>query len=192
MDSIFLCELLYRQTMAYSLTEEFLSPRNRGALSRHVGRDVSQEARQWAAGARLDDYESVQGSRLEELQLANRRFVGSLGPRADEWDESWGQKYPGRHVEGQTSYFGVDQMRAIDAQLEQVVVRTNANFRYNNRIPGWEAALYRRHYDRDAHPEGLKDIRSLEQAPAGYDLSGVFEPSRWTSADSHLWNDCLN
>jgi hypothetical protein len=77
----------------------------------------------------------------------------------------------------QYSHLTADDIRNIDVWQKQDTVRSNGNFRYNNKIPFWQCTMNIRHYDRDS--DGLHNIdadqASLETHVRGYDMSSIMK-----------------
>lgn len=177
-----------RTHIANSLERMFLSDSNTRDLTAYLGRDATAEMKTYAAAENLDDYESVQMDYSEALDFVNNKFVKERKNKGYELNMSVGQKYPKFYIDEGVERYSVDDFRTHDAQLTQEVQRSNANFRYNNKLKKWETSLYTRNYDRDYHETGLRDTRELNTLVRGYRMGKIYGPNDYESADSTMYN----
>jgi hypothetical protein len=171
-----------------SLEWMFLDKGNVTKISNAIGRDAKVEMKKWAETEELDDYESVSLNYDEMLVFVNKKFIKEHKKVQTGISLAEGQKYPKHIIYDNTQGFGVDDWRSMDAQYTQVVQRSNSNFRYRNSVKTWETSLYKRHYDRDNHAEGLGDVRELRTIQRGYDMGKIHLPNEFTSSDSLMYS----
>jgi hypothetical protein len=188
----------------HPIREAFLSSANVREIGGRVAGAAGVPAimKKWAdtVVGDFDTYSSAQGDMSESLAYVNQTFLTWLGRqgrdraapisfvgRGQSQHHPESRNYPKLYVEDGVENYDVDDFRAHDAQFEQHVMRTNANFRYNNRLLPWQCAMQKRYYDREAFPEGLRDHRELEQPARAYDMSGAWGPNKYTSSDSLMY-----
>jgi hypothetical protein len=170
-----------------SLEAMFLSKSNTRDLTAYLGRNALKEMKAWAAKKSLDDYESVSMDFSETLDFANTEFVKDHKQKGYELNMAEGQKHPKFYIDEGVERYNVDDFRTHDAQSTQEVFRSNANFRYGNKIKQWRIKQHSHHYDRDAHEAGLRDTRELNTLQRGYNMSSIYKGSAgnpYVSSDS--------
>ena len=171
-----------------SLNRMFLSSQNIRDVSAYIGRDATSDMKKWSLTHDLDDYESVQMDWSEALDFVNIEFAKGRKNAPYELNMARGQKYPKHYIDEGVERYSVEDWRAHDAQSTQEVMRSNENFRYGNKFKRWEIGLYKRHYDRDYHETGLRDIRELNNPERGYDMSKIYGPNEYESCDSAMYD----
>ena len=169
-----------------SLERLFLGRRNVSWVSNKLGYNALEDMKKWAQENDLDDFESIQMDYSEALDYANKQFMKTKTEVLDQVTRELymtgtsrpevERKYPKAWIPEGTFNYTVADWRNKDAYVEQEVFRTNANFRYKNKIKSWQTHLHTRHFDRD--PEmGRKDTRSLETLVRGYDMEAIHGPN---------------
>ena len=169
-----------------SLEELFLSRRNVLWISKKLGYNALNDMKKWGEENHLDDFESIQMNHSEALDYANKQFIKTKTEVLDKVTKELATrgtsrpteetKYPKAWIPNGTLGYTTNDFRNIDAYYEQEVFRTNADFRYNNKIKSWQTHLHTRHVDRD--PEiGRKDTRSLETLVRGYNMDNILGPN---------------
>ena len=176
------------QHIVKSLEKMFLSDQNIRDMTAFIGRDVTDEMRKWVNGRNLDDYESVQMDYSEALDFVNIQFSKEHKNEGYELDMSRGQNYPKYYIDEGVERYNAEDFRLHDAQYTQETMRSNANFRYNNKFKSWETGLYKRHYDREEHDKGLRDTRELDTLQRGYSMEKIWGPNDYESADSTMYD----
>lgn len=181
-----------------SLEELFLSSRNVSWVSKKLKYDALEDMKKWAGENELDDFESIWMDYSEALDYANKQFIKTKTNVLDRVTRELSfretsrprveRKYPKAFIPGGTFGYTVTDFRNKDAYYEQEVFRTNANFRYNNKIKSWQTHLHTRHYDRDSEI-GRKDTRSLETLVRGYNMDNIFSPNPY---EDKYYNYSLN
>jgi len=171
-----------------SLEKMFLSDSNVRDLTAYIGRDAATEMKKWASKKNLDDYESVQMDYSEALDFANIEFSKEHKHKGYELNMATGQDYPKYYIDEGVERYNVEDFRMHDAQKTQEVMRSNANFRYGNKFKKWETSLYKRHYDRDEHENGLRDTRELNTLERGYNMEKIYGDNPYESADSTMYD----
>lgn len=171
-----------------SLEEMFLSDSNIRDVSAYIGRNAREEMREWASKKNLDDYESVQMDYSEALDFANIEFSKQHKNKEYELDMSAGQNYPKYYIDEGVERYNVNDFRSHDAQVTQEIMRSNANFRYNNKIKQWRIGQHKRHYDREEHENGFRDIRELNTLERGYRMEKIWGPNPYESSDSAMYD----
>ena len=166
------------------MTGIFLSAGNVKDMTAYIGRDVSTAMRSWAASHDLDDYESVQSDNTETLDFVNAEFAKEHKDDPYELDMADGQNYPKYYIHDGVERYNVNDWRSHDAQFTQEVYRDNSDFRYGNKIKKWQTSMSKRHYDRDTHVDGLRDIRELDTIHRGYNMDKIYAGNAYISADS--------
>jgi hypothetical protein len=173
-----------------SLKQLFLCTRNVKFVSAAIKRNALKDMVKWEKKKDIDDYESVSMSILESLDYINKEFITAHRQAQQTYtlDMSAGQKYPKYYIQEGVERYSPNDFRSHDAQFTQQVFRTNANFRYGNVIKKWETSLYKRHYDRECHADGLRDTRELNTLQRGYNMGKIFGPNDYESSDSIMYN----
>jgi hypothetical protein len=172
-----------------SLSQLFLSRQNIIIISSVIGRNASDEMNKWSSERNLDDYESVQMDFTEALDFANNEFSKAHKPREYELSLADGKtKHPKYFISNAVTGFNVNDWRTFDAQSSQEIFRSNKNFRHGNRIKPWQASMHKRHYDRDEHENGLKDIRELQTIQRGYNMEAIYGKNQYVSSDSLMYD----
>lgn len=174
--------------IALSVEKLFLSKNNIRDVSAHIGRYAAPEMIKWANNNPLDDYESVQGDYSESLDFINKQFVNESKNKPYELNMAQGQDYPKYYIDEGVERYSVDDFRSHDAQNTQEVMRSNANFRYNNKIKIWCKSAHVRHYDHDEHENGLRDTRELNTLSRKYNMNKIYEENPYKSAESYMYN----
>lgn len=172
----------------FSLEELFLSDENIKKLSNYAEKNVKDDMVYFANNNLLDDYESVQGDYMEALDFVNDKFIKSISYTINAISTAKGQKYPKGIVLDGVENYTVNDFRTHDAQYTQEVIRSNANFRYNNDIKSWRRSAHVRNYDRNEHESGLKDTRELNTLTRSYNMNNIFKDNPYKSSDSHMYN----
>jgi hypothetical protein len=173
--------------IAISLEAMFLSASNVRDISAFIGRPAKKEMSLWTKQRKLDDYESVQGDFTEALDYVNRQFVKLHKNKPYEFSMASGKKYPKYYIDEGVERYNVNDWRSHDAQYSQEVFRSNANFRYGNKIKQWRIGMHKRHYDREEHENGFRDIRELSNFQRGYNMKDIYAPNKYTSSDSIMY-----
>jgi hypothetical protein len=176
------------QHIGMSLEKMFLSDFNVRDISGRMGRNAENEMKIWAASKKLDDYESVQMDYSEALDFANNEFSAKHLRKKPELNMAAGQDYPKYYIEEGVERYDVDDFRTYDAQQVQEVMRSNANFRYGNKIKEWRIGQHKRHYDKEEHEKGFADTRELNTLERGYNMSKIYGPNEYESADSTMYS----
>lgn len=176
------------QHIVKSLENMFLSDNNIKDVTAFIGRDASMEMKKWAANKNLDDYESVQMDYSEALDFANIEFAKGHKHKGYELNMARGQDYPKYYIEEGVERYNTEDFRLHDAQYTQETMRSNSNFRYDNKFKSWETSLYKRHYDREEHENGLRDTRELNTLERGYRMGKIWGPNDYESADSTMYS----
>lgn len=171
-----------------SVESIFLSKSNTLNISTKVGRDVSNNMKVWANKNSLDDYESVHGDLYETLEFANNQFIKTVKNEPCEINMSHGQKYPKYYISDGVEKYDTEDFRSHDAQYSENVMRSNANFRYNNKIKLWNRSAHIRNYDKDEHENGLRDIRELNNTQRGYNMDKIYDKNPYVSSDSLMYD----
>lgn len=171
-----------------SLEKLFLSKSNIRDISAYIGRYAAEEMKQWAETHPLDDFESVQNDYSEALDFVNNDFVKSVKDKPYELNMARGQKYPKYYIGEGVERYNPEDFRVHDAQNTQEVMRSNANFRYNNKIKSWHRSAHVRNYDREEHETGLRDIRELNTLGRGYNMNKIYGNNDYKSSESYMYN----
>lgn len=174
--------------IANSLEKMFMSDSNIRDITAYIRRDATVEMKRWAIKKNLDDYESVQMDYSEALDFTNNQFVKEHKNKKYELNMAVGQNYPKYYIDEGVERYNAEDFRKHDAQMTQEVIRSNANFRYGNKFKSWETHLYKRHYDRDEHENGLRDTRELNTLERGYNMDKIYGENPYESSDSTMYN----
>ena len=124
----------------------------------------------------------------EALDFANIEFSAKHKHKQYELNMATGQDYPKYYIDEGVERYSVDDFRKHDAQQVQETMRSNANFRYGNKIKGWRVGQHKRHYDREEHENGFADIRELNTLERGYRMDKIYGPNDYESADSTMYD----
>lgn len=173
----------------YSIKDLFLNDTNVNKLSSKLGRDVKSDMIQWTKTYDLDDYESIQMNITETVNFINNQFINKYKETKDGSSNAQGQKYPKYTIKNNTNNYTINDFRTHDAQFVQEVIRSNKNFRHNNKLMPWETGLYKRHYDRDEHGLSLGNFRELQNEERGYDMKNTYVKNPYKSSDSILFEN---
>lgn len=174
-----------------SLENMFLSEKNIIYLSAQLRRNAKDEMKAWALKQDLDDNESVSMDYIEALDFVNAKFLKKFKEIPVYLSGENGNKYPKAFVEDSFDKYNhiyEMNMNPIDAQFTQVVQRSNANFRYGNKIKSWQTHIHKRNYDRNYHAEGLRDTRELNNLVRGYNMEKIYGPNEFESSDSKMYS----
>lgn len=177
-----------RKHIALSVEKLFLAKTNVSDVSAAIGRHVLKEMIEWATHNPLDDYESVYGDYSEALDFANKKFINTTKNKPYELNMTHGQNYPKYYIDEGVERYSVEDFRAHDAQKTQEIMRSNANFRYNNKIKLWHRSAHIRHYDKNEHENGLRDTRELNTLERGYNMDKIYGDNPYKSSESHMYS----
>jgi len=172
--------------ISISLEKMFLNEFNIKKISEHLGRDVKNEMITWASTQDLDDYESVQMNYIESLDYINIEFSKKHKRKTYESNMATGQNYPKYYISEGVEQYTVNDFRKHDANQLQNIMRSNDNFRYGNKVKPWETSLYKRHYDKDEHANGLGDTRELNTLEKKYNMDKIYGSNYYESSDSKI------
>jgi hypothetical protein len=175
---------IYIMNINTSLEKMFLSESNKRDMSAKLRRNTNNEMTSWALTKRLDDYESVRMDYGEALDFANNEFFTKHKDEEYEVNTSTGQNYPKYYIKEGVDLYNVNDFREHNAQHVHDVIRSNANFRYGNKIKEWRVGQHRRHYDREEHENGFADTRELNTLERGYNMENIYAPNKYKSSDS--------
>jgi hypothetical protein len=175
------------QHIATSLEKMFLDKSNIYEISTHIGRDARKDMYIWASKRKLDDYESIRMNYMEVLNFVNIEFYKTHKIDDYEINMSAGNKYPKYYIESGVEQYKVKDFRIHNTQQLQNVIRSDANFRYGNKIKKWESSLYKRHYDKYEHESGLGDTRELNTIERGYNMDEIYSKNPYESSDSVMY-----
>ena len=174
--------------IATSMERLFLSKNNIRDVSASLGRNAVAEMSKWATENPLDDYESVRGDYYETLDFVNNSFIKHARNKPYELNMKSGQNYPKYYIDEGVERYNVNDFRSHDAQSTQEVMRTNADFRYNNKIKLWHRSAHIRQYDRDEHENGLRDTRELNTLTRKYNMDKIHAENPYKSSESYMYS----
>jgi hypothetical protein len=175
------------QHIGMSLEKMFLSESNTRGMSGRLRRDADKEMKVWASTKNLDDYESVQMNYSEALDFVNNEFSSKHIQGKSELNMAAGQDYPKYIIEDGVENYNVNDFRTHDAQFVQEVMRSNANFRYGNKIKEWRIGQHKRHYDKKEHAKGFADTRELNTMERKYNMEKIYAANEYESSDSIMY-----
>ena len=182
-----------------SLFTLFMGRANQKLLSSNINGDVNLTSTMGKFAVELEIADSstnhsAGGNIQESLDFLNQLYLDNYGSSSKQneiYQSSFG-KYPKASLSDPLDYNDVYAFRSYDAQFDQQTMRSNANFRDNNKIPRYQQTGHALRMASENTGLRLGDFQEAESINRGYAMETILATNRYNTKPNYGFDTLLS